>query len=67
MYLSLYHCFCSYDDIIQSSLYETRYDDSVILSLIPVETIVGDRGGDDFLFLIHDSYCTFYAKSTKSI
>lgn len=53
--------------IIKRSFGKSWYNYLVPYSFIIIETIVGNRSSDGFLFCVHDAYCTFSAKSTKSI
>lgn len=46
-YFSFDHCLVSYCDIVDSSLYETRHNNSSIPPFIKVEAIVGDGLRDD--------------------
>lgn len=54
VYFSLYHCFVSRHDIIQSSLYETRYNYRSIRSFIEIEAIIGNGCGDGARRGVHE-------------
>jgi hypothetical protein len=53
VYFCFYNGFCAGHDIIERPSYQTRHDDNPIHSLIEIETIIGNRRSNDFLFLIH--------------
>ncbi len=59
-HFSLDNCFCRNLNIIQSSCDETRYDNRMTLSLVPIQTIVGDSGRNDMGYFIHISKSNNY-------
>lgn len=59
IYFSLNHCCISSYDIIKSSLYQTRYDNSSITTLIEIEAIICYGFADNLRIFIH-TYFTGY-------